>query len=93
MRPLPKEANAYLRLVELAYERASFSTRAARGRRGGDTSWSVPPMITIKKAQIGESPAGAERQPGRAGSTNLHLSRRYFEAAGLAQKKPGHPFG
>jgi adenosylmethionine-8-amino-7-oxononanoate aminotransferase len=47
MRPLPKETNAYLRLVELAYERGLI-LYARRTRNGleGDHFLVCPPMIT-----------------------------------------------
>jgi adenosylmethionine-8-amino-7-oxononanoate aminotransferase len=49
MRPLPKEMNAYLRLVELAYERGLI-LYARRTRNGleGDHFLVCPPMITTQ---------------------------------------------
>ncbi len=47
MAPLPKEANAYLRLVELAYERGLIIySRRTRGGLEGDHFLVCPPMIT-----------------------------------------------
>lgn len=54
MRPLPKQANAYLRLVELAYERGLIVyARRTRGGEEGDHFLVCPPMI-VTPAQIGE---------------------------------------
>jgi adenosylmethionine-8-amino-7-oxononanoate aminotransferase len=54
MRPLPKEMNAYLRLVELAYERGLIIySRRTRGGVEGDHFMVCPPLITTG-AQIGE---------------------------------------
>jgi adenosylmethionine-8-amino-7-oxononanoate aminotransferase len=54
MKPLPKEANAYLRLVELAYERGLILyARRTRGGLEGDHFLVCPPMITTA-AQVGE---------------------------------------
>jgi adenosylmethionine-8-amino-7-oxononanoate aminotransferase len=54
MRPLPKEANAYLRLVELAYERGLILyARRTRGGLEGDHFLVCPPMITTA-TQVGE---------------------------------------
>ena len=54
MRPLPKEANAYLRLVELAYERGLILyARRTRGGLEGDHFLVCPPMIATA-AQVGE---------------------------------------
>jgi adenosylmethionine-8-amino-7-oxononanoate aminotransferase len=54
MQPLPKEANAYLRLVELAYERGLI-IYARRTRDGieGDHFLVCPPMTTTA-AQVEE---------------------------------------
>ncbi|HZW58836.1 MAG TPA: aminotransferase class III-fold pyridoxal phosphate-dependent enzyme, partial [Woeseiaceae bacterium] len=47
MKPLPKELNAYLRLVELAYERGLIIySRRTRGGLEGDHFMVCPPMIT-----------------------------------------------
>ena len=47
MAPLPKEANAYLRLVEHAYERGLIIySRRTRGGLEGDHFLVCPPMIT-----------------------------------------------
>jgi adenosylmethionine-8-amino-7-oxononanoate aminotransferase len=49
MRPLPKEANAYLRLVELAYERGLILyARRTRNGAEGDHFLVCPPMITTE---------------------------------------------
>lgn len=49
MRPLPKEANAYLRLVELAYERGLILySRRTRNGLEGDHFLVCPPMIATK---------------------------------------------
>lgn len=54
MRPLPKEANAYLRLVEHAYERGLILyARRSRGGAEGDHFMVCPPMITTR-AQVAE---------------------------------------
>ncbi|HWA92162.1 MAG TPA: aspartate aminotransferase family protein [Rhizomicrobium sp.] len=54
MRPLPKEANAYLKLVELAYERGLIIyARRTRGGEEGDHFLVCPPMITTA-AQVAE---------------------------------------
>ncbi len=54
MRPLPKAANAYLRLVELAYERGLIVySRRTRGGLEGDHFLVCPPMITTA-SQVGE---------------------------------------
>jgi adenosylmethionine-8-amino-7-oxononanoate aminotransferase len=49
MRPLPREANAYLRLVELAYERGLILyARRTRNGAEGDHFLVCPPMITTE---------------------------------------------
>jgi adenosylmethionine-8-amino-7-oxononanoate aminotransferase len=54
MRPLPANANAYLRLVELAYERGLILyARRTRGGMEGDHFLVCPPMITTA-AQVAE---------------------------------------
>jgi adenosylmethionine-8-amino-7-oxononanoate aminotransferase len=54
MRPLPKDANVYLRLVELAYERGLILyARRTRNGTEGDHFLVCPPMITTR-AQVGE---------------------------------------
>lgn len=54
MRPLPREANAYLRLVEHAYERGLIIySRRTRGGLEGDHFLVCPPMITTG-AQVDE---------------------------------------
>jgi adenosylmethionine-8-amino-7-oxononanoate aminotransferase len=54
MQPLPKDRNAYLRLVELAYERGLIIyARRTRGGEEGDHFLVCPPMITTA-AQVGE---------------------------------------
>jgi len=54
MRPLPKELNAYLNLVEMAYERGLIIyARRTRGGLEGDHFLVCPPMITIR-AQVAE---------------------------------------
>jgi adenosylmethionine-8-amino-7-oxononanoate aminotransferase len=50
MVPLPKEANAYLKLVEHAYERGLIIySRRTRGGLEGDHFLVCPPMITTVK--------------------------------------------
>jgi adenosylmethionine-8-amino-7-oxononanoate aminotransferase len=54
MRSLPKELNAYLKLVELAYERGLIIyARRTRGGLEGDHFLVCPPMITTR-AQVAE---------------------------------------
>jgi len=54
MRPLPKEQNAYLKLVEIAYERGLIIyARRTRGGLEGDHFLVCPPMITTA-AQVAE---------------------------------------
>jgi adenosylmethionine-8-amino-7-oxononanoate aminotransferase len=54
MAPLPKDANAYLRLVELAYDRGLIIySRRTRGGIDGDHFMVCPPMITTA-AQLDE---------------------------------------
>lgn len=54
MTPLPKEANAYLKLVERAYERGLIIySRRTRGGLEGDHFLVCPPMITTD-AQVDE---------------------------------------
>lgn len=54
MQPLPRQANAYLRLVELAYKRGLIVyARRTRGGEEGDHFLVCPPMITTP-AQVGE---------------------------------------
>jgi len=54
MRPLPKELNAYLNLVEMAYERGLIIyARRTRGGLEGDHFLVCPPMITTR-AQVAE---------------------------------------
>jgi adenosylmethionine-8-amino-7-oxononanoate aminotransferase len=54
MKPLPKELNAYLKLVELAYERGLIIySRRTRGGLDGDHFLVCPPMITTP-AQVSE---------------------------------------
>jgi adenosylmethionine-8-amino-7-oxononanoate aminotransferase len=60
MQPLPREANAYLRLVELAYERGLIVyARRTRGGAEGDHFMVCPPMITTP-AQVGEIAAALD---------------------------------
>ncbi|WP_245513998.1 aspartate aminotransferase family protein [Antarcticimicrobium luteum] len=52
--PLPKELNAYTRLVDLAYERGLIIySRRTRGGIEGDHFMVAPPLI-VNEAQIGE---------------------------------------
>jgi len=54
MTPLPKELNAYLRLIEIAYERGLIIySRRTRGGYAGDHFMVCPPMI-ITEDQIDE---------------------------------------
>lgn len=54
MAPLPKELNAYTRLVDLAYERGLIIySRRTRGGIEGDHFMVAPPLI-VSEAQIGE---------------------------------------
>lgn len=54
MKPLPKELNAYTRLVDLAYERGLIIySRRTRGGIEGDHFLVAPPLI-VTEAQIGE---------------------------------------
>ena len=54
MAPLPKELNAYTRLVDLAYERGLIIySRRTRGGIEGDHFLVAPPLI-VTEAQIGE---------------------------------------
>ena len=54
MAPLPKELNAYTRLVDLAYERGLIIySRRTRGGIEGDHFLVAPPLI-VSEAQIGE---------------------------------------
>lgn len=54
MTPLPKELNAYTRLVDLAYERGLIIySRRTRGGIEGDHFLVAPPLI-VTEAQIGE---------------------------------------
>ena len=54
MVPLPKELNAYTRLVDLAYERGLIIySRRTRGGIEGDHFLVAPPLI-VSEAQIGE---------------------------------------
>ncbi|OCW58026.1 aspartate aminotransferase family protein [Hoeflea olei] len=54
MAPLPKELNAYNRLVDLAYDRGLIIySRRTRGGKEGDHFLVCPPLI-ITEAQIGE---------------------------------------
>ncbi|MGD9864978.1 MAG: aspartate aminotransferase family protein [Pseudodonghicola sp.] len=54
MAPLPKELNAYTRLVDLAYERGLIIySRRTRGGIEGDHFLVCPPLI-VTEAQIGE---------------------------------------
>jgi 4-aminobutyrate aminotransferase-like enzyme len=54
MEPLPREMNAYDKLVELAYERGLIIySRRTRGGTSGDHFLVAPPLI-ITEAQIGE---------------------------------------
>ncbi len=54
MQPLPASMNAYLRVVDLAYERGLvIYSRRTRGGREGDHFLVCPPMITTVE-QIGE---------------------------------------
>jgi adenosylmethionine-8-amino-7-oxononanoate aminotransferase len=54
MTPLPKELNAYLKLVELAYERGLIIyARRTRGGLEGDHFLVCPPMITTEE-QVAE---------------------------------------
>jgi adenosylmethionine-8-amino-7-oxononanoate aminotransferase len=54
MRPLPRAFDAYLRLVDLAYERGLIIySRRTRGGLEGDHFLVCPPMITTE-AQVGE---------------------------------------
>ena len=71
MRPLPKELNAYLKLVELAYERGLIIyARRTRGGLEGDHFLVCPPMITTG-AQVSEI-VGSLRESLRTFADELH---------------------
>ncbi len=67
MRPLPKEANAYLRLVELAYERGLILYARAHARRAGRRPFPGLSADDHDGRAGGRNHGFAEGKPGGAG--------------------------